>query len=174
MEELIKKAQKGDIDAYTKIVLSMKNDLYKIAKTRITSEEDIEDVIQETMIQVYKSIKKLKTPEKFKTWIISILINNCNKLYRRKCRKDVSINEYNLEDYLIKNSQYDIEDDLNFYFLLENLKYEERIISFLYYKENYKIDEISVILKMNRNTVKSNLRRSRNKLKKILDKEEIK
>lgn len=176
MEELIAKAQKGDIEAYTEIILSMRNDLYKIAKTRISNEDDIEDAIQETMIQVYKSIKKLKSPEKIKTWTISILINNCNKLYRKKCKKDISMDEYNLEDYLIKNSQYDIEDDLNFYYLLNKLKYEERIISILYYKENYKIEDIAKILKMNVNTVKSNLVRARKKIKKILDldKEEIK
>lgn len=174
MEELIKKAQKGDVEAYTEIILSIKNDLYKIAKTRLTNEDDIDDAIQETMIQVYKSIKKLKTPEKIKTWTISILINNCNRIYKNKHKKDMSMDEYNLEEYLIKNSQYEIENDLNFYFLLEKLRYEERIISYLYYKEDYKIEEIAHILKMNINTVKSNLRRARNKLKKILDKEEMK
>ena len=43
MEKLIKKAQKGDKDAFTEIILYFRNDLYKIAKTRITDEEDIQD-----------------------------------------------------------------------------------------------------------------------------------
>ena len=40
--------------------MNLENDLYKIAKTRITNEADIEDAIQETLIEVYKSIKKLR------------------------------------------------------------------------------------------------------------------
>ena len=43
MEELILKAQKGDKEAFTEIILAFENDLYKIAKTRIINEADIED-----------------------------------------------------------------------------------------------------------------------------------
>lgn len=165
MEELIKKAQNGDTEAFTEIIISIKNDLYKIAKTRISNEEDIDDLIQETMIESYKHIKSLKEPYKLKMWVIKILINKCNKLYKKKYRKDVSIDEYNMENYIIKNSQQDIEDDLNFYYLIKRLKYEERIIIILYYKEQYSIEEISKILKMNKNTIKTNLYRARQKIK---------
>ena len=82
MEELIEKAKKGDRDAFTKLIMDVENDLYKIAKTRITNEADIEDAIQETMIESYKSIKKLREPKKFKRWLITILINKCNRIYR--------------------------------------------------------------------------------------------
>ena len=84
MDELILMAQAGDEDAFTKMILYIKDDLYKIAKTRIANETDIEDAIQETMIETYKSIKRLKDPNKFKKWVIKILINKCNRLYRRK------------------------------------------------------------------------------------------
>lgn len=165
MEELIIKAQNGDTEAFTEIIISIKNDLYKIAKTRISNEDDIDDLIQDTMIESYKHIKNLKEPYKLKMWVIKILINKCNKLYRKKYKKDVSIDEYNLENYIILNSQKDIEDDLNFYYLIKNLKYEERIIIVLYYKEQYSIEEISKILKMNKNTIKTNLYRGRQKIK---------
>ena len=91
MEELITKAQKGDTEAFTKIIISMKNELYKIAKTRITNESDIDDVIQETMLETFRSIKKLRDPKKLKMWIIKILINKCNKVYRKKYKKEISI-----------------------------------------------------------------------------------
>ncbi len=60
LDELILMAQAGDEDAFTKMILYIKDDLYKIAKTRIANETDIEDAIQETMIETYKSIKKIK------------------------------------------------------------------------------------------------------------------
>lgn len=172
MEELITKAQKGDTEAFTKIIISMKNELYKIAKTRITNESDIDDVIQETMLETFRSIKKLRDPQKLKMWIIKILINKCNKVYRKKYKKEISIDEYNLDNYIVINSQKNIEDDINFYQLIQNLKYEERIVVLLFYMEEYSVEEISKMIKMNQNTVKTNLYRARQKIKKKIELEE--
>ena len=91
LKELIKRAQNGDANAFTNLILSIKNDLFKIAKTRLVNDADIEDVIQETMIETYKFIKKLKEPEKFKKWVIKILINKCNKLYKKKYRNSIRL-----------------------------------------------------------------------------------
>ncbi len=165
MKELIKKAQNGDKQAFTEIIINIQDDLYKIAKTRISNEDDINDLIQETMLEGYKHIKSLKEPYNVKMWIIKILINKCNKLYKKKYKKDISIDEYDMEKYIILNNQKDIEDDLNFYYLIKCLKYEERIIIILYYKEQYSIEEISKILKMNKNTVKTNLYRARKNIR---------
>ena len=172
MEELIRKAQKDDKNAFTDIILQIRNDLYKIAKTRISSDDDIEDLIQDTMIETYKHIKKLREPEKFKMWVIKILVNKCNKLYKKKYRKDISIDEYNMENYIILNSQKDIEDDLNFYYLIKKLKYEERIVLVLHYMEQYSVKDISKILKINENTVKTHLFRARERIKKDLNEKE--
>ena len=174
MEELITKAQKGDTEAFTKIIISMKNELYKIAKTRITNESDIDDVIQETMLETFRSIKKLRDPKKLKMWIIKILINKCNKVYRKKYKKEISIDEYNLDNYIVINSQKNIEDDINFYQLIQNLKYEERIVVLLFYMEEYSVEEISKMIKMYQNTVKTNLYRARQKIKKKIELEEKK
>ena len=165
MEELVAKAQKGDKEAFTEIVILLKEDLYKIAKTRITNEADIEDAIQETMIEAYKSIKKLKDKKKIKQWLITILINKCNRIYRRKYKKDISIDEYNLEKYMVMNQFKNIENDLNFYSLLKKLNHKERLVLTLYYMEEYSVKEIREITKMNENTINTCLYRARNKIK---------
>ena len=170
MDELILMAQAGDEDAFTKMILYIKDDLYKIAKTRIAktriaNETDIEDAIQETMIETYKSIKRLKDPNKFKKWVIKILINKCNRIYRRKYKTDISIDEYNVET-LKSNNIIDVENKLNFYDIIKILNYEERLIIILYYMEDYSVKEIKSILKMNENTINTHLYRARQKIKK--------
>lgn len=170
MEELILKAQKGDKEAFTKAILEIKNDLYKIAKLKTTNEEDIQDIIQETMIDSYKHLKKLKEPIKFKAWIIKILINNCNKYYKRKAIHNQIYDRYDIEFYkddIKYNSDKDIiENTLNFYEMIKELKYEERIIIVLYYGEKYTTKEIGEILKINENTIKTRLSRAKDKIRK--------
>ena len=164
MEELILSAQSGNEEAFTQLILSINDELYKIAKTRISNEADISDAIQETMIETYKSIKKLNDITKFKKWIIKILINKCNRIYRKKYKKDVSIEEYNL-DYLKTNNINEVDNKLNFYDIIKNLNYKERIIVVLYYMEEYSVKEIKEILKMKENTINTHLYRARQKLK---------
>ena len=165
MEELILLAQSGDEEAFTNMILYIKDDLYKIAKSRIANETDIEDAIQETMIETYKSIKKLNNTSNFKKWVIKILINKCNRIYRRKYKTDISIDEYNVET-LKFNNIIDVENKLNFYDIIKILNYEERLIIILYYMEDYSVKEIKSILKMNENTINTHLYRARQKLKK--------
>lgn len=50
-----------------------------------------------------------------------------------------------------------LENDLNFYSLLKQLKYEERIVIILYYMEQYSVKDIKDILHMNENTIRANL-----------------
>ena len=49
INELIKEAKKGDTNAFEKIILYYKNDLFKIAKTRLSNIEDIEDAVQDAL-----------------------------------------------------------------------------------------------------------------------------
>ena len=57
MEELVLKAQHGDEEAFTDLILMIEHDLFKIAKMRLVNEADIDDAIQDTMIETFKSIR---------------------------------------------------------------------------------------------------------------------
>ena len=84
MEELVERAKNKDKTAFSELIVKVKKELYLIAKTKLNNEEDIGDGIQETVLISYKNLKKLRKNEIFKTWIIRILINECNKTYKRK------------------------------------------------------------------------------------------
>lgn len=171
MEDLVKKAQQGDKEAFTELIILLKTDLYKIAKARIRNDEDVYDVIQETMIIAFNSIKKLKKIESFKPWIIKILINTSNNLYK-KSKKDNIISLEKIEPYnSLNNSEFDkVETILDFNFILKNFKYEDRIIIILFYVEKFTDKEIGEILKLKENTVKTKRTRIKEKLKDILKK----
>lgn len=169
MEELIIRSKNGDEKAFTELILSIKNDLYKIGKTRLNDDNDITDAIQETMINAYKHLKKLKDNSNFKSWVIRILINECNKIYKKKSKKEKLFEKIVVEQKLntIDNSITSINSKLDFELLIEKLNYEEKLIVTLYYNSKYSCNEISDILHMNINTVKSKLNRAKEKVKKF-------
>ncbi len=168
MEELIIRSKNGDEKAFTKLILSIKNDLYRIGKTRLNDDNDINDAIQETMINAYKHLKKLKDNSNFKSWVIRILINECNKIYKKKSKKirlfDKITNEQDTN--IIDNSINLIDCKIDFELLIDKLNYEEKLIITLYYNNRYSCNEIANILNKNVNTVKSKLIRAKEKVKK--------
>lgn len=167
MKDLIEKAQKGDELAFKQLTEAIIKDLYRIAKTRLNNEDDINDAIQNTMIITYKNIKRQTDIEFFKTWMIRVLINECNKIYNSNKKHIFIWNKIiaNHEATYFDTSIQKINDKLGFETLIKKLSYNEQIIVTLYYNSNYSCEEISKILKMKKNTVKSILLRARKKLK---------
>jgi RNA polymerase sigma-70 factor (ECF subfamily) len=163
VEELLKRAIKGDSSAYEEIVNSVLNDLYHIAKAKLTEEDDINDAIQETLFKLYKNLNKLRNPKYIKTWAIKVLINECNNIYKTKYKKTSVIEKLEkriaLEQNVLKS-----KEDLSSSNLLLNLSQDEKLVIILYYNSDYTTQEISMILKMKESTVKSHLHRAREKL----------
>ena len=58
MKELVEKAISGDERAFAELILNYQQDLYKIALTKLNTEYDIEEAIQETMISAFKNLSK--------------------------------------------------------------------------------------------------------------------
>lgn len=163
IEKEIKKAIDGDETAFALLFLSIQNKLYRIAFSRLKSEADSLDAIQNTILIVYNNLHKLKDFSAFDSWIIKILINECNKIYSKN--KKVQSDSDSVLEFI---SYEDTHEDLLFYELLKTLSTKEKLVTILYYKNNYTIELISNKTNLNKNTIKSLLHRSRKKLKKIL------
>lgn len=171
MEELVEKAKKKDDEAFNELIMKMEKEMYLIARTRLKNEDDIADSIQETILSCYKNLRKLKDNSSFKSWLIKILINECNNIYRKKARKNISLDDDdNKIDNYIKTED---EQNIGFEILIKDLDAEEQLILTLYYYSKYTTKEISKILKRNENTIKSKIIRARNKLRNQLEGENI-
>lgn len=168
IEDLIKRTKKGDKNAFTELIQSIQNDLFRIARTRLDDNDDINDAIQNTMIKVYKNINKLKRDEKFKSWTIKILINECNQIYKTKSKKERLSKKIDKECGMRNENNIlnNVNSKMDFELIIENLEYDERLIVTLFYNSGYSTQDISEILNMNINTVKSKLLRVKQKIKK--------
>lgn len=153
-------------------MLSLKNDLYKIAKIRLKNDDDVYEVIQETMIIAFKSIKKLKNVESFRTWVMKVLVSQINYMYRKKKGNIISFDE--IENYKISDT-YNLEDiDMMFDFglICKKLMYTDNLIITLYYMWRFTDKEIGEILDLKENTVKTKRTRAKQEIKDILGRRE--
>ena len=171
MEELITKAKNGDNNAYKELIDNIKDVLYRIARSRLNNEDDIYDAINETIFRAYNNLKKLKDDKYFKSWIIRILINECNRIYKKnqshlRLIKKLEVNP--LYSEISENSLGNVEHKIDFETLIKVLNPDERMVFVLYFYAKYDTTEISKILKESPNTIKSRLRRGKEKISKFL------
>ena len=163
---LVKKAKKGDKEAFSELIRDIRVDLYKISKGFFKNEEDVKDVISETILTAYEKISTLENDKLFKTWIIRILINKCNDSLKKNSKiifLNNEISEVTHEDNPIE--YYDLYNAIKL--LNENIQN----IVILYYFNDLSISEISKITNIKEGTIKSRLARGREKLYFILNNE---
>lgn len=167
MEELVKEAKKGNNDAFSNLINMHKKELYLIAKSRLSNDDDIADCIQETILKSYKNIRKLKNNSSFKYWIIKILINECNNFYKKRGKNHFSIEDDKIENLASITSENN--SSLDFENIIKDLSVEEKQILTLFYISGYNTKEIGKILKKNDNTIRTKMMRAKNKLKEIYE-----
>lgn len=176
MEELVTKALKGDEEAFKELMLSVKSELYGVAKQILKNDDDISDAIQETTIKAFNNLNDIRNKSNFKAWVTTILINSCKQIYKKE-KKNIlvidsmkNVSEENMYDFPMERADCYID----FHRRIENLKMDEQLILELHYQNRYSASMIAKILGMNVNTVKSKITRSVEKLRKEENKKNAK
>jgi RNA polymerase sigma-70 factor (ECF subfamily) len=167
--EIINKILDGDAEAYRYFIKKYKNGAYNLAYRIIRNKEDAQECVSDSFIKAFKALNKFDTRTKFFTWFYKITYNSAIS-YKRKKRNifdDINDCHYLKEESSIGRSDFIIEADEKNALLnlaLESLDQESRAIVVFHYLEELKIEEISEILEMNINTIKSKLFRARKKM----------
>lgn len=137
------------------------NLVYRLAMARTGKKEYSEDIFQEVFLRLSRKMPKFENEEHEKAWLIKVTINCSKNLLNSGFLKHKSESEIELS--FTTNERHDV------YYAVLELPLKYRTIIYLYYYEGYKINEISKILKISENTVKSQLSRARKKLKTKLE-----
>lgn len=160
MTDLIKKAIYGDTDAFLELMDVNSLAMYKVAKGILGNDDDVADAVQNTILTCFEKLNTLKKPRYFKTWMIRILINECNKILNH-------YKKFNWDEEIPLIGQTDMSiAEFEFKEMLGRIDAPYRIILLLYYVEGFRISEIAEILDLNKNTVKTRLSRGRQQAKK--------
>lgn len=152
-------------EEFTRLVLESEETLYKVSMSMLRNEKDCEDAVQTAILTSYEKLNTLKNEEYFKTWIVRILINTCNKQLNSR-KKIVDISDYQNTTQTSSFSPEELEVRL----AVEKLPLKIRQVVVLYYTEGFSVKDIKSILKIPEGTVKSRLSKGRELLKIELDK----
>ena len=147
--------------SYEQVITKYKQTVGAVCVMRLKNYADAEDCFQNTFFKLYRSAPDFKDETHLKAWLIRVAINECN-MYIRKNKPIVSLSKTNA-DYVDFPAE---KCDMSWALMQLDEKY--RVVLYLYYAEDYKIKEISQIVKKNENSVKTLLRRGKEKLKEIL------
>lgn len=162
----LKKAQRGDGEAYAKAFQLYENDLYRLAYVQTNNIDDALDLVQEVAYRSFKSIHTLKELTYFKTWLIRILINATNDYWKkRKVYEELD----ELIDYEGVSVAVDMQITLEV--IMNYLSPTEKQIIFLKYYEDFTFEQIATVTDMKLGSVKTVLYRALNKLRAELEKE---
>lgn len=143
MEEvfLVKSAIKGDRQAFEKLIDIYFDRLCKEAYMRCKYEEDVKEIVQETIYKAYRNIKTLKEPKYFKTWLSRILINVTNDYLRKKGIVDLELDEKAYIKEIVVEDKVEIKIDL--YNAIDTLEDKYKDVIILRYINDFKIEDIS-------------------------------
>ncbi|MDN4524931.1 sigma-70 family RNA polymerase sigma factor [Fictibacillus fluitans] len=160
--DLVKKAKRGNEKAFAELMQGEKHKLYRMAYLYVKNEDDALDVVQETIYKAYISIKKLKEPDYFSTWLTRILIHTALD-FIKKNKLTVPFSE--MEEFFPTRGDRLIDERLDLAEAIEQLEERYKTVIILRYFNDLSIKQIADCLNCPEGTVKTNLHRAINKLK---------
>jgi RNA polymerase sigma-70 factor, ECF subfamily len=166
---LVRRAMAGDLEAFTELARLQIDRLYGIARLILRDSEQAEDAAQEALIAAWRDIAGLRDPDRFESWLRSLLVHACYREARRTRRRRVI--EAQVEPTMARWA--DPEGGLAERDELERglirLTPEQRALIVLHYYLELPVHETALALRIPVGTVKSRLSRTTQQLRAALD-----
>ncbi|MCK4532276.1 RNA polymerase sigma factor [bacterium] len=166
-KNIIIQASKGDIGAFEIIYKTSADFVYSIALSITKNIDTAEDITQEVFIKIYKNLKKFQFRSTFKTWIYRIAINTAINDYKKRSKEMGKRDDFELalKTHCVNDITEEIigrkDKERQLLSFLDTLNKEQRTCIILREIERLSYKEISEVLKININTVRSRLKRAR-------------
>ena len=170
-KSIVEQAKQNPQQGFTVLYNNTYKEMKYLALKLVKNETDADDVLQEAYIKAWKNLYSLQQPERFQSWMSSIVVNTAKNHLKKKnpylfsqlqSEDDGTAFEYQIADESIENhpelaySRKETAEMVNM--LLDSLDDEQRICVLMRYQGDTKIKDIAAQLGISENTVKSRLR----------------
>ena len=145
------------MDQFADFIHRHENRVYRTAFAIIGNKTDAEDIMQEVFFKVISSTPVFESEKHEIAWLTRVTVNQCRSLLRSSWWRKT---EPLLDTYPAQNdTQHELIETI------QKLPQKHRIAIYLFYYEGYSVKEIAEITGQKESTLKSHLKRAREKLK---------
>ena len=180
-ELLIRRAQRGDADAFEQLLLEHQKNVYNLCYRMAGNPDDAMDLSQETFLRAWRCLDQYQFASAFSTWLYRLCSNICIDFLRRRRRQQtvpLTFEDADGEEqtYAVPDPAPLPEEQVELKLTRETLAAamaqllpEHRAVLQLRVVNEMSYEQIADVLDIQIGTVKSRLSRARNQLKKILE-----
>lgn len=153
------KARLGDESAFELVYQATHQDVYRTVAFLVYNKQDIEDIVNEIYMRMWRSFPKYDPNRPFRFWLHGITVRLVQD-WRRKAWRRIRLFERNRQ---MTSEQFDWTDEAvlqsemqhELFSLVRQLSYKLRVVVILRYFHDYALEEIADILQIPVGTVKS-------------------
>jgi RNA polymerase sigma-70 factor (ECF subfamily) len=170
--ELVRRVLGGDSAAYAGLVARYRDRLGRYALHMLGSVEDAEEVVQDTFVRAYRSLKRCEDPRRFGAWLYGILVNRCRTAGGRASRRRRLFvrDEHALNGHLPGRSsdveRAELDELVRWALSLVGAEYREAFL--LKYVEDLEYEEMAQLTGVGVSALKMRVKRARERLQTIL------
>lgn len=172
-DELIREAQRGDVDAFEELVRRYEQPAFRTAFLITRDATEAEDAAQEGFLRAHRALPGFKLGRPFRPWLLRIVANqalNAMKSMRRRATlaeryaaKDESASAAAVEELALES-----ERGRALWSAIEMLREQERLVIYLHYFLSLPEREMAEVLRCRPGTVKSRLHRATRRLRDVI------
>lgn len=158
----------GDEQSFERLMNLHLKVIYNYIRIYVNNSEDIKDILQESMLSIWMSLKEFNSQSAFRTWVFTIVRRRIADHFRTVYKNQaVRISEF--ENTLISDDETEsIVTKIDVDEAVKTLSINEREIVFLTFTAQLTYSEISEIMHIPLGTVKSKIFSIKKKLRKQL------
>lgn len=156
-----------------KVMIEYGNELVRLAFSYVKDTETAKDMVQNTFIKCYKNLDSFRFDAQIKTWLYRITINECKDYLKSWNYKMVQVKSFINETAksILPSTERTVIDKYNNEEIKDtifSLPKVYREVVYLYYYESLNTGEIAQVLDISVNTVKTRLRRAKQRLEPMI------
>lgn len=169
IESLLRRARRGDHDAFAGLVREHEAMVYSIALHALRRADAADELAQDVFLKLYRNLGQIESADHLRFWLRRVSTNGCIDALRRR-REELPVEEQLRAG---EPSESDILLHARLRTLVAALPEQQRMAIILRYQEEMQPSEISEVLDLPLNTVKSHIRRAIARLRTALDERAI-
>lgn len=176
---VIQKILNGEFELFELLIRRYNSFLYKTGRSYNYNHQDTQDLMQDTYIDAYASLKKFENRSSFKTWLIKIMLHNCFRKQQKFSFKNEVSNEIIDKSIPMFQQQQDtdagktvINRELNTVIenALQQVPLDYRLVFSLREMNGLNVIETAAALNISETNVKVRLNRAKTMLRKEIEK----